>query len=559
MAAPSVDECYETARRTIYPQRPVAPGELPRICCNGRQLRAISADALAALQGVNDPPELFARSGMMVAVIRNEEHRQVISSVGVDALCGRLTRAADFFKVGTKDEKGKADEFQLSSTHGGAVKDILAMAPGLWEFPPLDAVVESPILRPDGSILDTWGYDPETRLYYASDPNLRIPEIAERPLTAHVNWACALIKKAIGEFPYADDGGASYANTVAAMLTPIIKPAINAPAPMGLFDAPQQGTGKSLLCDLISIISTGQPAKMLSAPKDPDEWRKVITMALMGGGSVIVWDNVTRPLDSGDLASALTATIWGDRAMATHREITLPVKATFLANGNNIRLGGDLPRRCFRIRLDAKCSTPYLRSGPTDEKPFEIQNLKLWATDNRGKLLAALLTLARAWFVAGSPSPKVKPVGSFEAWTITIGGILEHAHIAGFMTNADIMYAESDDESMEWESFLPVLRTTFYDSDFTVADVVETLNAKTLNPVTKVSEATAQATALKAALPSALADALGRHGSFQMRAGRAFGAKADRRFGASGIHLKRMSNAQGLSHWRVLPAEKGGL
>src|SRR5439155_24889146 len=43
----------------------VAPGprELPRICCNGRQLRDKSADALAALQWANDPPELFVRGG----------------------------------------------------------------------------------------------------------------------------------------------------------------------------------------------------------------------------------------------------------------------------------------------------------------------------------------------------------------------------------------------------------------------------------------------------------------------------------------------------------------
>ena len=112
-----------------------------------------------------------------------------------------------------------------------------------------------------------------------------------------------------------------------------------------------------------------------------------------------------------------------------------------------------------------------------------------------------------------------------------------------------------NDESMEWESFLPVLRTTFYDSDFTVADVVETLNAKTPNPVTKAIEPTARAAALKGALPNILADALGRYGSFQMRAGKAFGGKADHRFGASGIHLKRMSNAHGVSHWRVLPPE----
>jgi putative DNA primase/helicase len=58
------------------------------------------------------------------------------------------------------------------------------------------------------------------------------------------------------------------------MLTPIIKPAIVAPAPLAILDAPQAGTGKSLLCDVIAIIATGRAGEMFSAPRDEDEWRK---------------------------------------------------------------------------------------------------------------------------------------------------------------------------------------------------------------------------------------------------------------------------------------------
>src|SRR5205823_11521234 len=124
----------------------------------------------------------------------------------------------------------------------------------------------------------------------------------------------------------------------AAMLTPIIKPAIDAPVLMGLFDAPQAGTGKSLECDVIAIVATGRPGKMYSAPKDPDEWRKSITTILKSGTTVVIYDNVMKPLENADLCSVLTATIWADRAMATHNEIAFPVKTTFFATGNNIRL-----------------------------------------------------------------------------------------------------------------------------------------------------------------------------------------------------------------------------
>lgn len=525
------------------PKPPSRRGELPRICSNGRQLRDISNDALRALQAANDPSELFARSGMMVAVIRDEKQRQVIAEVGIDALCGRLARCADYFKVSPKGE-----EYDCAPPPG-VVKDILALPPGEWGFQSLDAVTEIPILRPDGSILDTYGYDPATRLYYVPDPNLRIPPLADVPSTDHIQMGLDLIHKAIGEFPYAD--AASYANALAALISPIVKPAINAPIPLGLLDAPQAGTGKSLLCDLIAIIATGRAGEMFSPPNDEDEWRKVITTVLMTGTSVAIFDNVNRPLRSGDLCSALTATTWSDRAMRTHSKIALPVKAVFLASGNNVRLAGDMPRRCYRIRLDAKCSAPFLRAD------FKIGDLKAWTMEHRGELLAALLTLARAWYAAGKPKPKIKPLGSFENWTITVGGILEYAGVNGFMENAMALYEEADDESREWEGFLLTLNEIFYSEPFTVADLVEKLNGKTSVPGAYSSEPTTHATALKAALPGFLTEVMDREGYFRRRTGHAFGAKVDRRFGKSGAYLKKGTLLTGKQQWEVvIPAKE---
>jgi hypothetical protein len=387
-----------------------------------------------------------------------------------------------------------------------------------------------------------------------------MPEIADEPTRDQIQAALSILKKAIGEFPY-EDGNASYANTLAATLTPIIKPAIDASAPLGLFDAPQAGTGKSLLCDVIAIIATGRAGKMFSAPKDEDEWRKVITTVLMSGTSVVIFDNIKRPLENADLCSVLTATTWADRAMKTHHEIALPVKAIFLASGNNIKLAGDMPRRCYRVRLDAKCSSPYLRTGPKPGKDFEIENLKAWVTEHRGELLAALLTLARAWYVAGQPKPTIKALGSFEAWTITVGGILEYAGVKGFMENAAAMYEEADDESREWEGFLQTLHEIFYGEPFTIAELFEKLNGKTWNQEARTTEPSPHAASLKTAMPGALAEMVDREGSFQHRVGRAFGAKAERRFGESGVHLKRAGLSHGAQKWQIgeFEVKKGSL
>lgn len=109
----------------------------------------------------------------------------------------------------------------------------------------------------------------------------------------------------------------------------------------------------------------------------------------------------------------LMASTWADRAMRTHSKIALPVKASFLASGNNVRLAGDMPRRCYRVPLDAKCTTPFLRTGPVPGRNFTIDDLKSWTQQHRVELLAPLLTLVRAWYLAGKPKPKIKPLGSF--------------------------------------------------------------------------------------------------------------------------------------------------
>lgn len=85
----------------------------------------------------------------------------------------------------------------------------------------------------------------------------------------------------------------------------------------------------------------------------------------------------------GTYAVFLMASTWADRAMRTHSKIALPVKASFLASGNNVRLAGDMPRRYYRVPLDAKCTTPFLRTGPEPGRNFTIDDLKSWTQQHR--------------------------------------------------------------------------------------------------------------------------------------------------------------------------------
>jgi hypothetical protein len=120
-----------------------------------------------------------------------------------------------------------------------------------------------------------------------------------------------------------------------------------------------------------------------------EELRKAITALLLAGDPIICFDNVTGLLYSPILSAVLTAREWRDRVLGKSETPGIPQRATWIVTGNAIRLGGDLPRRCYQVNLDAKLSQPWTRTG------FRHPDLIGWVSENRGRLIAAALTLAR--------------------------------------------------------------------------------------------------------------------------------------------------------------------
>lgn len=507
---------------------------LPRICSNGRQLRDKSADAIAALHAANDPPMLFARSGRIAVVVCDKDGRHAVVDLKEDSMRGMLTRTADWF-VAFKAKAGERVETSCAPPLD-VVKDLLSLPQSELPFPSLEGLVETPVLRPDGTILNEPGYDPATKLFFALDPGLRLSEIPRFPSAPQVRAAVSLIAdELLGDFPFVDQ--ASKANSFAGLLSPIIKAAINnEPTPAKLNVAPQAGTGKSLEAEVAAIITTGRAAEMFSLPRDEEETRKTICTALRSGARMVVFDNVTHKVTSGELCKVVTATQFADREFRTHDKILLPVCCCFVLTGNNLQVGGDMPRRVYWTHMDARQSKPFMRDG------FRHPNLKAWVSNHRGALLAALLTIARAWFVAGKPAPKLTPLGGFEAWTTMTGGILEFAGVEGFLGNAAALYEETDSDSTEWEGFLLAVHACFEARAFTVAEIAEKLHDKY----------SAERDTLRAALPGFLAEVMDREGFFQRRAGKCFAERAGRRFGDTQIHLKRSVLLHGRQQWQTV-------
>jgi hypothetical protein len=222
---------------------------------------------------------------------------------------------------------------------------------------------------------------------------------------------------------------------------------IDGPTPLHLFDAPTEGTGKTLLVQAATLVATGRPVEGMPECAESEEWRKRLTATLAEAPVYVFLDNINRWLDSSQLASAITARTWKDRVLGYSKNAVLPVTCVWLASGNNTRLSREMIRRTVWTRLDAKTDAPWDRTG------FRHPNLIAWCKQERPALVRAALILCQAWIAAGQPSGS-QTLGMFESWCAVIGGILDVAGVPGLMANAKDLRKTATDRVSEWRSFV---------------------------------------------------------------------------------------------------------
>jgi hypothetical protein len=427
----------------------------PRIFVNNRQLHEVSTDVLRALNAWNSPPRMFTMGERKVQIFEKDGGAS-ISDLTEDAVLGCMTRSADYIQVNAKGER--INVFPPKDV----ARDLRSIAASKLGFPPLASIAEAPAVLADGRILSTPGYDPDSRLFYAPKKEVSLDGLPEHCDGQDARDAREFIENELfHDFRFADDENASLANTLAALLTPIVRHATGL-SPMGVFDANSSGAGKGLLVNVICLIATGRRAFARGLEGDEAEIRKAITAALLGNqANPIVFDNVTGTVKSSALDRVLTMPLWTDRVLGYSKDVDIEQKACWMMTSNNISLGGDLSRRVYRIRFDTKSSRPFLRTD------FRHDNLLAWTLEHRNQILIALLTMARAWWQAKCPASSVKRLGSFEEWTRIVGGILEFSGSTGFLSNFEAGITAMDSEDSDWSHWLREVQS-YYPNGFTV-------------------------------------------------------------------------------------------
>jgi putative DNA primase/helicase len=394
---------------------------------DGRPVITITPDlhvtvdrSAAAIAGHRD---VFSRAGALVQVVRHPGSKPdakglkrpagapIIAEMGEATARTMLSRVARYqgWDVRAKDFVRKAPP-----------RDIAEAVLGLKVYPDareLAGIIEAPTLRPDGSLLCKPGFDAATGLLYL--PNAEYPEILDRPTRDDARDAVKALLYPVQDFPF--ETHSDRAAWVAAALTAVARCAIDGPVPHYLLSANIAGTGKSWLTTIVGTLAAGRPPAFDGYAEQDEEMEKRLTAVAIVGDRVIVFDNARNGAAVGGPALDRAATARGafrGRILGTSRmSPDVPWVATVFITGNNLGTRDDSLRRFVPIFLYSETEHPEERRDDAFAVYRETGlTLGRYVEENRPRLVAAALTVVRAFVVADRPRADLTPV-DFPEWS----------------------------------------------------------------------------------------------------------------------------------------------
>jgi len=436
-----------------------------------------------AIKALEADEKLFQRNHQLVQVVRSSEARKsdpvkrelgspLIRSVQAPTLRELLTCVVQW-----RAFKHRSGQATVEKAHPPAWSVNAILARGQWEgIRHLLGVVEVPTLRADGSAIEQAGYDEATGLLYV--PSGDFPSLPKNPTQKDAEDAADLLLEIVRDFPFKTGHNVVF---LAGLLTAIGRFLIDGPVPLFLFEANTSGAGKTLLCDIIAMITTGRPMTRTGYYHDAVETDKQITSTALAGDSVVLFDNIENGGRFGNSAldRALTGRTWRGRLLGKN-EMTPPLDLTtvFFASGNNLALVGDVVRRIVNGRLESPEERPEERTG------FAISacqcgcrgDLLDHVRRHRAAFVIAAVTILKAFVLAKPLDPQLTPM-DFPAWAGLIRNAVRWATgLDPALGRKDL--ADSDPEREYHAAFLEgwlEVQTARRVNGMTVADFLRTL------------------------------------------------------------------------------------
>lgn len=346
-----------------------------RVVSNKPQLditnEAEAIEGLLSIMAAEQLPDFYKRSSGPCWVYEDDQGNPLVRQLGTDNLRAYLAEHVITYQVvsdpltdGTKEVR----ELVMPKTCGTILgrKD--------WPLLPLRGIVASPVVRPDGTLIQAPGYDKPTGLYL--HPRVPLRRLAPQVTDESVERAKTIVLgQMLADFPFVD--ASDRAQYLGALLSPILRPYVPGPTPLLVITGTSQGSGKTLLKDAFGYVYGLAETPW---PENDAELRKAITAKLWDcGDPVIAMDNLPNGhiIKSPILSSLVTQANWSDRLLGSTSSVTIPNDRLWVLTGNNLRTGGDNARRTLWVRLDPNCPNPDQRDN------FTVGDLRGWLVRTR--------------------------------------------------------------------------------------------------------------------------------------------------------------------------------
>lgn len=353
-------------------------------------------------------PEIFARLDHLyycsIQGQRLESYRMLPVSI-----CEALSHYCRFGE--RKGKIGKWIDTPIAEKHGKQIE-----ARGGWKgVRTLNRFSAIPIMTPHG-VHQKPGFESYSGIFYFAVDMDKIPKIPRRPTKEDALEALLTILEIVEEFPFAAPCHRSA--WLASLLGVVARPIVGDCAPMTIIDANRAGAGKGMLCDLISDICLApgeRLAKFTGLDKNDEEQRKMFLALARENPPMALFDNLKSgsSLGSPVLDAILTAGAVSGRVLGITKIANAVFDSVLFATGNRLSIDpdSDMIRRILYILLETTSERP-------EKRKFKFPDLRAHVKANRGKYVAAALTIMEAARLNCDDLPPVTPWGSYGGYSL---------------------------------------------------------------------------------------------------------------------------------------------
>lgn len=414
------------------------------------------AEAAAALAR---DESIYTRGGELVEACVTPDGFQLVPLVKA-TMRGVMERNATWIQmVRRQDKDGNVSMVEAVTNVNDRVVEGFLKAPRLWaKFRHVQNVYGLPVVRMDGSVASE-GYDPATGLLIRYE-GVKFGEIGTT--RAQAEAALAGLLDLFDEFPFESERDRSVAMCLCIMacvrrMLPL--------SPGVLLDSPSSGIGKGLVINVASIVATGDVVKPQPQPKDEDELTKLLFSALRDGCSHIAFDNVSGQFGGEAYDMLMTSPVFRGRILGQSAVQSVPATALVTISGRNVAFRGDAAGRTLRCRM----VTPLER--PDEDRVWKYPQLERHVTAHRGEIVTQILTVVRAYLVAGRPC-EMRPLRMYYEWGAMAREPLVWLGMVDPVESITKQRVESDSDLAAYGELTHAMYEAFGDRPMTMAKLV---------------------------------------------------------------------------------------